>query len=120
MAHTKSVFAVAFCFTMAALALADAPKIRVGGNVQSANIVYRVNPIYPPQAKQERIQGAVTLNVDIGTDGKVEHVEPVSGPPELVQSAIDAVLQWVYKPTLLNGEPVGVTTTVDVNYTLSQ
>jgi periplasmic protein TonB len=115
------------CFSTLALALAavvcctaDQPKIRVGGNVQAANIVYKVQPVYPPEAKQARIQGTVQLSIDISTDGKVEQVQPVAGPPELVQSAINAVLQWVYKPTLLNGEPVGVTTTVDVNYTLAQ
>ena len=121
MTKSRSFCTLACGFVLAAACwAADSPKIKVGAAVQAANLVYKANPVYPPMAKQARIQGTVRLNVDIGEDGKVEHVEPVAGPPELVQSSIDAVLQWVYKPTLLNGEPVGVSTTVDVNYTLSQ
>jgi protein TonB len=96
------------------------PKIRVGGNVQQANLVNKTVPAYPAEAKEARIQGTVTLDVEIAPDGKVRDISLVSGPPELVQSAIDAVKQWVYKPTLLNGQPVAVVTTVEVNYTLSQ
>jgi TonB family protein len=122
MAKWKSVSIAIACVAAAALHAAppDTPKIRVGGAVQAANVIQKVAPVYPPEAKQEHIQGTVQLSVDIGADGRVEHVEPVSGPPLLVQASIDAVLQWAYKPTLLNGQPVGVTTTVDVNFTLSQ
>ena len=56
----------------------------------------------------------------IGADGHVENLKLVSGPPMLVSSALEAVKQWVYKPTLLNGQPVAVATQIDVNYTLSQ
>jgi protein TonB len=94
--------------------------IRVGGNVAQANRVSWVNPVYPAEAKQNRIQGTVSLEVGIDTEGHVSQVTVLAGPPELVQSAVDAVRQWVYKPTLLNGEPVVVLTTVDINYTLSQ
>jgi TonB family protein len=99
----------------------ETPKsIRVGGNVQSANLINKVAPLYPPEAKQARIQGTVKLNVVIGPDGLVKNVEVISGHPLLVPSAMDAVKDWVYKPTLLNGNPVEVITTVDINFTLTQ
>jgi TonB family protein len=99
----------------------EAPKrIRVGGNVESANLVQKVTPVYPPEAKANRIQGVVRFTVVIGKDGRVQSVTLVSGDPVLAQAAKDAVQQWVYKPTLLNGDPVEVMTQVDVNFTLSQ
>lgn len=99
----------------------DAPKrIRVGGNVQAANIVQRVMPIYPPEAKANHVQGAVRFTVVIGKDGAVQNVTLVSGDPVLAQAAKDAVQKWIYKPTLLNGDPVEVVTQVDVNFTLTQ
>lgn len=109
----------ASCF--ANLSGADAPqKIRVGGGVMSAHLITKVAPVYPPEAKQAGTQGTVRLAVDIGPDGKVERLNAESGPDVLVQAAVEAVKQWVYKPTLLNGQPVEVATTVDVNFTLSQ
>jgi protein TonB len=105
---------------------AEAPKpatpqrIRVGGNVQAAKIVRQPKPIYPPLAKQARISGVVRFNAIIGKDGTIQNLQLVSGHPLLVQSAQDAVKQWVYQPTLLNGEPVEVVTQIDVNFTLSQ
>jgi protein TonB len=94
-------------------------RIRVGGNVQSANLIRKVTPVYPPLAKQARIQGVVRFTVTLGKDGTVQDIQLVSGHPLLVSSAQGAVMQWQYKPTLLNGQPVDVVTTVDVNYTLS-
>jgi TonB family protein len=100
---------------------AEAPKrIRVGGNEESANLVQRVMPIYPPEAKLNHVQGAVRFTVIIGKDGAVHNVTLVSGDPVLAQAAKDAVQKWVYKPTLLNGDPVEVITQVDINFTLSQ
>jgi len=100
---------------------ADPPqKIRIGGAVQAANLISKVDPVYPPEAKQAGTQGTVRLAVDIGSDGKVVSVNAQSGPDVLVQAAVEAVKQWTYKPVLLNGEPVEVLTTVDVNFTLSQ
>lgn len=94
--------------------------IRVGGNVQSAKLVKQPVPVYPPLAKASRIQGTVQLSVLIGPDGTVQDVQLISGHPLLVQAATDAVKQWVYQPTLLNGAPAPVLTVVDVNFTLSQ
>jgi len=95
-------------------------RIRVGGNVQAANLVRKVTPVYPPLAKQARIQGTVRFTAIIGKDGTIQNLQLVSGHPLLVAAAQDAVKQWVYKPTLLNGDPVEVVTQIDVNFTLSQ
>ena len=95
-------------------------RIRVGGNVQSAMVISAPKPPYPAEAKLNRIQGVVKLNVVIGKDGIVKDVQVASGDPELTEVAVEAVRQWVYKPTLLNGEPVEVVTVVDVNFTLRQ
>jgi protein TonB len=98
----------------------EAPKrIRVGGNVQQARLIARPTPAYPPLARQARIQGTVRLQAIIAKDGTVSQLEVLSGHPLLVQSALDAVRQWRYQPTLLNGEPVEVVTTIDVVFTLS-
>jgi TonB family protein len=98
----------------------DRPPLRIGGNMQSAKLVYQPRPMYPPDAKAARVQGKVSLQAVIGKDGTITKLEVISGDALLVQSAIDAVRQWVYEPTLLNGEPVAVQTQIDVNYTLSQ
>jgi TonB family protein len=82
-------------------------------------IIYKVTPVYPQEAKDERIQGKVVLNAIIGKDGAVENLVVVSGPNELQQSALDAVRQWKYKPFLVNGDPVEVTTTINVIYSLA-
>jgi protein TonB len=95
-------------------------RIRVGGNVQAAMAIRAPKPAYPPLAKQARIQGVVRLNAIIGKDGTIQDLKAASGHPLLVPSALEAVKQWLYKPTLLNGEPVEVVTVIDVNFTLSQ
>jgi periplasmic protein TonB len=93
-------------------------RIKLGGNVQEAKIVARPNPAYPPLARQARIQGNVVLHAIIDKDGTVTQLEVVSGHPLLVQSALAAVRQWRYQPTLLNNEPVEVDTTITVNFVL--
>jgi TonB family protein len=94
-------------------------RIRVGGMVQEANIVTKVPPVYPPLARQAGISGLVRFTVIIGKDGSMLNVQLVSGHPLLVPAAVAAVKQWVYRPTLLNGNPVEVATLVDVNFSLS-
>jgi TonB family protein len=94
-------------------------RVRVGGNVQAANIIQKVAPVYPELAKQARISGQVRFTVIIGKDGTVLNIQLVSGHPLLVAAARDAVKDWIYKPTLLDGNPVEVITQVDVNFTLS-
>jgi protein TonB len=98
----------------------DTQRVRVGGQVQNANLIRKVVPTYPALAKQARIQGTVRFNAIIGKDGTIQNLQMVSGHPLLVQAATEAVKQWLYKPTLLNNEPVEVITTIDVNFTLSQ
>ena len=95
-------------------------RIRVGGNVQQTMLISQPRPVYPPLAKQARIQGVVRLNAIIAKDGTVANLTVVSGHPLLVPAALEAVKQWVYKTTLLNGEPVEVITVIDVNFTLLQ
>ena len=98
---------------------AQTPRLRVGGIVQSAKLVRQLKPVYPQLAKQARIQGAVRLHALISREGTIEDLKVVSGHPLLVRSALEAVKQWAYEPTLLNGEPAGVETDIDVNFTLS-
>ena len=95
-------------------------RIRQGGNVTAAKLMNRVQPLYPPLARQTRISGTVRLHAIIGKNGGVEQLEVMSGHPLLVQAALDAVRQWRYQPTQLNGEPVEVDTTIDVIFSLNQ
>jgi protein TonB len=94
-------------------------RVSVGGNVQAARLVNRVQPVYPPLARQTRISGTVKLHAIIGKNGAVEQLQVLSGHPLLVQSALDAVKQWRYQPTLLNGDPVEVDTEIDVIFSLA-
>lgn len=94
-------------------------RIKVSQGVTSGLLVRKVQPNYPPLAKQARIAGAVVLQAVIGKDGTIQNLRAVSGHPMLIQSAIDAVRQWKYKPYYLNGEPVEVDTQVTVNFTLA-
>src|ERR1700684_4066060 len=93
-------------------------RIRVGGNVAQANLIHQVTPTYPAIAKTAHISGTILLHAIIGKDGTVQNLQYISGPPLLMQSAMDAVKQWRYKPTLLNGDPVDVDTTISVVFTL--
>ena len=99
--------------------VATPQRVRVSQGVSQGLLVRRVQPNYPPLARQARIQGQVILRAVISKDGSIENLQLVSGHPMLVQSALDAVNQWKYKPYLLNGEPVEVDTEVLVNFTLS-
>jgi periplasmic protein TonB len=93
-------------------------RVKQGGNVTAASILQQTRPLYPALARQARIQGNVVLHAIIDKDGKVAQLEVISGHPLLVQSALDAVKQWRYKPTLLNGDPVEVDTTITVTFTM--
>jgi TonB family protein len=96
-------------------------KVRVPGAEQQAKLVTKVNPVYPPAAKLAHVQGRVELETTLSTDGVPVDIRVVSSPSDdLSQSALEAVRQWRYTPTLLNGEPVSVVTEIIVNYTLSQ
>jgi TonB family protein len=95
-------------------------RIRVGGNVQKAKMVHMVMPKYPYEAQAQKVQGTVVLHTVIDYDGSILDLQWVSGPPELKDAAVDAVKQWRYEPTLLNGEPVQVDTTISVVFTLGK
>ncbi|MBI3404337.1 MAG: energy transducer TonB [Acidobacteria bacterium] len=95
-------------------------RIRVGGDVQVAKSIRQSPPIYSEEARKQKVQGAVLLQITIGRDGLVTNAEAVSGHPLLVPMAIEAVKRWQYKPTLLNGAPVEVVTVVQVVFTLSK
>jgi len=99
--------------------VATPQRVRVSQGVSQGLLVRRVQPNYPPLARQARIQGTVVLHAVIAKDGSIENLTLVSGHPMLAPAAIDAVKQWKYKPYLLNGEPVEVDTEVLVNFTLS-
>ena len=94
-------------------------QVKLGGDVQEAKVLRRILPVYPPLAKAARIQGLVRLEGIIARDGTIQQLRVVSGHPLLVQSALDAVRQWRYKPTHLNGDPVEVIAPIDVNFILS-
>jgi protein TonB len=102
--------------------LSDAPvvqAVRVGGQIKEPKKLKAVNPVYPDIAKQARVQGVVILECTISPQGKVTNVTVLRGIPLLDAAAIEAVKQWVYTPTLLNGVPVPVIMTVTVNFKLS-
>jgi TonB family protein len=94
--------------------------VNVAPGIMAGNKISGPIPKYPEAAKKARIQGTVLLNAIIGKDGTVEQLTVISGPKELQQSALDAVRQWIYKPFLLNGDPIEVKTTITVIYTLSK
>ena len=99
--------------------VATPQRVRVSAGVTSGLLIRKVNPTYPPLARQARISGTVVLRAVISKDGSIENLSLVSGHPMLAPAAIEAVKQWKYKPYLLNGEPVEVDTEIQVNFTLA-
>jgi periplasmic protein TonB len=99
--------------------VATPQRIRVSQGVSTGLLLRKVTPNYPQLAKQARIQGTVVLQAEISKDGTIQNLQLISGHPMLAPAAIEAVKQWRYKPYLLNGEPVAVETTVQVNFSLS-
>jgi periplasmic protein TonB len=92
--------------------------LRVGGNVMDAKKTRNVMPVYPQIAKTAHIQGTVLLHAIIDKDGSIQELQYLSGPPLLMRAAMDAVRQWKYSPTLLNGEAVPVETQIQVIFSL--
>ena len=87
--------------------------------MKEGNLVHRVQPDYPPLARQVRVQGKVMLRAMISREGAIENLQVLSGHPMLIPAAVDAVRQWRYRPYVLNGEPVEVETELTVNFILS-
>jgi len=113
--------------TMGGLGTAPAPppppkampqRIHVGGNVENAKLVRKVTPQYPSIARAAHISGTVVLHAVIAKNGTVQQLKYVSGPALLMASAMNAVREWRYEPTELNGQPVEVDTTIQVVYSL--
>jgi TonB family protein len=94
------------------------PPVHIAGIQTQANLIHQVAPVYPQPAKSAHVSGTVLLHCIIGKDGTVQSVQYASGPPLLMKSAMDAVRQWKYKPTIINGKDVQVDTTVSVVFTL--
>ncbi len=101
-----------------ARAKARASAIRVGGKVKPPTKIKDVRPVYPPLARSARVSGIVIIEATIGPDGKVIDTKVLRSVPMLDEAALDAVRQWEYRPTLLNGAPVPVVMTVTINFTL--
>ncbi len=99
--------------------VATPQRVRVSQGVTQGLLIHKVQPSYPPLARQARIQGSVVLQAVISKDGTIQGLRLVSGHPMLAPAAIDAVKQWRYKPYILNGEPVEVETQSTVNFTLA-
>jgi len=98
----------------------SAQRLRVGGNVQMTKLIRQVKPNYPESAKAQGIEGTVLLNAIISKEGNLIGLSVMNklADPDLAAAALDAVKQWRYQPTLLNGEPVEVITTVTMNFKL--
>jgi len=127
--HLVAALVLSLCAMVPTKAQAPAPpaddsnvgrpaRIRVGGNAAAAKVTHFVQPVYPPLARQARISGTVRLHAILSPDGRIQSLDVVSGHPLLLQAALDAVRQWTYAPTLLNGKPVEVDTMIDVVFAL--
>jgi TonB family protein len=101
----------------AARAKAKLAAVRVGGQIKPPTKIKDVQPVYPAIARSARVAGVVTIEAMIGPDGKVMDATVVRSIPLLDQAALDAVQQWEYTPTLLNGVPVPVLVNVTINFT---
>lgn len=102
----------------AVFAAGEQPQVRVGGDIKEPKKIKDVKPVYPEAAKAAGVQGIVIIETRIGTDGAVNEAKVLRSIPELDRAAIDAVMQWKYTPTLLNGQPVEVIMTVTVTFSL--
>jgi protein TonB len=94
-------------------------RVRVSQGVTQGLLIRKIQPNYPPLARQARIQGSVLLQAVISKEGAIENLRLISGHPMLAPAALEAVKQWRYKPYILNGEPVEVETQITVNFTLA-
>ena len=96
-------------------------RIRLGGNVQAAKIITKVQPIYPESARAGGAQGSVLLHAVVSKDGRPLSLQVLNSQvnPDLARAAVEAVSQWRYQPTLLNGEPVEIDTTIQVKFSLA-
>jgi TonB family protein len=94
-------------------------RVKVSQGVTQGMVLHKVQPVYPESAKQKNIQGQVSFNAVIGTDGRIIQLTPIYGKEELVTAAMTAVQQWEFRPYVLSGERVEVETKITVNFQLS-
>jgi periplasmic protein TonB len=107
--------------TLPTLPARPVPPVKkvIVSRMMEGNLIYQVQPVYPPLARSARVQGTVTLRAVISRNGTIQNLQVLSGHPLLVRAAKDAVQQWRYRPYILNGEPMEVETQVTVNFLLS-
>lgn len=120
--YTKAmltIIAACIAITSVGVSAVEARRLRAPEQVKIPTLKVRVNPSYPHSAQDAKIEGVVTLEVIVGEDGSIVSTTVVRSVPELDQAAIDAVVQWKYEPTLLNGAPVEVQMYVTINFSLS-
>jgi periplasmic protein TonB len=110
----------ALAASLAAEPKAEIPRLAIGGNVQHGMLVREVIPVYPPLARQARVEGTVAFRAVIAPTGAVENLQLIGGHPMLVQAAAEAVRKWLYRPTLLNGVPCRVDTVIEVRFKLNR
>lgn len=106
------IAALTFALAFTASAQEPSQPVRVSSGVMAGQLLHRVMPQYPEEAKRAHVSGSVVMHVIIGEDGTVKEITPVSGPQMLRKPYMDAMRQWVYRPYLLNGKPVPVDTTI--------
>lgn len=97
----------------------EGTPVRISQGVSQGLLIHKVQPVYPIAARSNHVQGMVLLKAVIGKDGRIAELTPVSGPPELIPSAVGAVQQWRYRPYLLEGKPAQVQTQITVIFKLS-
>lgn len=98
------------------LASSEKPAAQVAPDVMERLLVHRVEPVYPPEARRQGLQGVIALNVVVGRDGSVIRLRPLNGPDMLAQAAMDALRWWKFQPYRINGEPAVVETTLAVEF----
>lgn len=107
------------CFVLGAMSCAHTPEpLRVGGNVSPPQKIRNVHPQYPAAARADRVSGVVIIEVVVDEEGRIAETDVVRSVPGLDEAALEAVTQWEYRPTLLNGVPVPVMMPVTVNFLL--
>jgi protein TonB len=114
-----AMLALGALLSLSASVTAQVPRVRIGGDIKPPTRIKYVMPKYPEDAKANRIQGVVFLEVVLATDGTVLSADVVRSVPELDEAALAAVREWEYTPTLLNGEPVELIMTVTISFSLN-
>jgi outer membrane biosynthesis protein TonB len=105
---------------MSATRSVDIPAGTRGGSahVQPGELISHVQPDYPVESMQEKVEGTVKLRLTVAKDGTIKQIEPMGGPPALVGSSVSAVQQWRYRPTYVNGKPAEVQDIVEIVFRL--